>query len=313
MGFTTEPMIMPPQGKTLPEPAQFDLPVKEFIGYDTKGTTTITGSPLVNKVETAPEPTEPALAPIPQVPPAEESVTLSPKVSAIARKEQALRQKEKMLLQKEKEQSEKFAKAEKYEQLKAKIAAKDYSGLDEEGVAYEDYVKHELNKEASKDPATERVRQLEEKLSQVQKAQEEAVVKEYQANQALWKNEIVRVVSENPEFATIKKAKQEDLVLKHINDSFEEDDIELTVEEAAKDIETALKEKAKEWAALLESEEQVPESKVLGAPKTKINTITQNMTTTPKTAQASKPFHLMSESEQLQEAIRRVQAAKLQR
>lgn len=309
MGFTTESMPSAPIAKALNEPAQFDLPVKEFVGYDPKGTTSVTGSPLVTK--TKEEPTEPALAPVPEVPPGE-SITLSPKVSAIARKEQAIRAREKALIQKEKEQAEKLAKADKYEQLKTKIANKDYSALDEEGVAYEEYVKHELNKEASKDPAAERVRQLEEKLSAVQKAQEEAVVKEYQANQALWKNEIVRVVSENPEFATIKKAGKEDLVLQHINDSFEEDDVELSVEEAAKDIEEALKGKAKEWAALLETDEKVPEAKVLGAPKTKINTITQNMTTT-SMKPVAKPFHLMSESEQIQEAIRRVQAAKLQR
>jgi hypothetical protein len=257
------------------------------------------------------EPTEPALAPVPEVP-AEESVTLSPKVSAIARKEQAIRAREKALVQKEKEQAEKLAKAEKYEQLKAKIANKDYSALDEEGVAYEEYVKHELNKEASKDPSQERIKKLEEETAALRKAQEESVVKEYQANQALWKQEIVKVVSENPEFSTIKKAGKEDLVLQHINESFEEDDIELSVEEASKDIEEALKEKAKEWAALLETGEKVPEAKVLGAPKTKINTITQNMTTTSQ-AVKSKPFHLMSEHEQIQEAIRRVQAAKLQR
>lgn len=314
MGFTTESLQPAQIGRMLDEPSHFDLPTKEFVGYDPKGTTSITGSPLVNKPKEIATPIEltPAAAPIPEVP-KEESVTLSPKVSAIARKEQALRAKEKMLAEQEKSQAEKLANAEKYEQLKAKLAAKDYSAAEELGLTYEEYVKHELNKEASKDPAQERVKKVEEELAALKKAQEESVVKEYQANQALWKEEIVKVVAESQDFPTIKKAGKEDLVLQHINDSFEEDNIELTVEEAAKDIEDALKEKAKEWAALLDNENKVQEPKVLGAPKTKVSTITQNMTTTPKTAVTSKPFHLMSESEQITEAIRRVQAAKLQR
>jgi hypothetical protein len=297
----------------LDEPAQFDLPVKEFVGYDPKGTTSITGSPLVQKTKEETNTINMVEKPndtINMV--SEESVTLSPKVSAIARKEQAQRQREKQLAEKERTFAEKMADAEKYHKLREKIKNKDYSALDEEGVAYEDYVKHELNKEASKDPATERVRQLEEKLSQVQKAQEEAVVKEYQANQALWKQEIVKVVKENDDFSTIRDLGAEDIVLQHINDSFEEDNLELTVEQAAKDIEDALLERAKKFASVSKLKNEVPEPKVLGAPKTKVSTITQNMTTT-SVKPVAKPFHLMSESEQIQEAIRRVQAAKLQR
>src|SRR5271165_4831394 len=99
MGFTTENMPQAPTARALAEPSQFDLPVKEFVGYDPKGTTSITGSPLVQKTKPV-EPTEPAQAPVPEVPKEEKFITLSPKVSAIARKKQALRQKEKLLLQK---------------------------------------------------------------------------------------------------------------------------------------------------------------------------------------------------------------------
>jgi hypothetical protein len=313
MGFTTESMPAAPTARALSEPAEFDLPVKEFVGYDPKGTTSVTGSPLAQKTNQPVEPTEPAVAPVAEVPP-EESVTLSPKVSAIARKEAALRQREKELKEKDRTFAEKMADAEKYQQLKAKLAAKDYSAAEELGLTYDEYVKHELNKEAAKDPATERVAQLEEKLTALQKAQEENVVKEYQANQNLWKQEIVKTVKENDEFSTVRELGAEDIVLQHINDSFEEDNIELTVEQAAKDIEDALLARAEKFASVSKIKNKVPENKVLGAPKTsKVSTITQNMTTTPKTVATSKPFHLMSESEQIAEAIRRVQAAKLQR
>lgn len=303
MAFTTE-SLQPTQINTNPnQPSEFNLPAKEFIGYDPKGTTTITGSQISDTPKTT-------AAPATETPPAEESITLSPKISALARKEQAQRAKEKAFAEKERSFSEKMADADKYQQLKAKIAAKDYSAAEELGVTYEEYVKHELNKEASKNPEQERVRQLEEKLSELQKAREEDVVKEYQANQALWKNEIVRVVKETEDFSAIRKLEAEDIVLQHINDSFEEDNVELTVEQAAKDINDALLERAKKFASVLEPE--VSAAKVLGAPKTAVKTITQNMTTT-SVKPVSKPFHLMSEHEQIQEAIRRVQAAKLQR
>jgi len=311
MAFTTESMVPAPTGKTLGEPSQFDLPTKDFVGYDPKGTTSVTGSPLVAKTpEPAKDPATPADAPVPEVP--AEEIALSPKLSALARKEQAQRQREKQIAEKERSFAEKMADAEKYQQLKEKLKNKDFSAAEELGLTYEEYVKHELNKEASKDPATERVRQLEEKLSAVQKAQEEQVVKEYQANQALWKNEIVKVVGENPDFSTVKELGAEDIVLQHINDSFEEDNIELTVEQAAKEIEEALLARAEKFSSVSKLKNKVPEAKVLGAPKTSVKTITQNMTVSSQQLKP-KPFHLMSESEQIQEAIRRVQAAKLQR
>lgn len=311
MGFTTETIAPPPTGRALAEPAQFDLPVKEFVGYDPKGQAP-TNSPLVQKTKAEPQQTAEVAPEVEEE--KEESITLSPKLSALARKEQAQRARERAIVEKERTFAEKMADAEKYQQLKAKVASEDFSGVEELGVSYDKYVKHELNKEA-KSPEEIRIQQLEEKLTAVQKAQDEKEVQEYQANQALWQKEIGKVVSENPEFSAIKRKGAEAAVLQHINDSFNDDGKELTVEEAAKDIESALRAKAQEWKDILEldqPEPKVPDARVLGAPKTQIKTITQNMTTS-SVKQVAKPFHLMSESEQLQEAIRRVQAAKLQR
>ena len=107
----------------------------------------------------------------------------------------------------------------------------------------------------------------------------------------------------------------EEAVLQHVNDSFEQDGVKLTAEQAAKEIEEALIARAEKFSSVSKiKNKQVSEAKVLGPPKTSsVKTITQQMTTTPKTAPTSKPFHLMSESEQIAEAFRRVQAAKLQR
>lgn len=309
MAFTTESLQPVEVGRQPGAPSEFSLPSKEFIGYDPKGTQSITGSPLV-KSEATPQ-ANPAAAPIPKVP-EKESITLSKEVSAIARRDMAQRQKEKQLAERERTFAQKMADADKYQKLTEKLKNKDYSAIDELGVAYEEIVKHELNKESSKDPAQERVRQLEERLTALQKAREEDQVKQYESNQLAWKEAIKKEVTDNAEFSTIKELNAEDIVLQHINDSFEEDGIELTVEQAAKEIELALLERAEKFSSISKIKNRASDAKVLGAPKTEAKTITQNMTVTSRETKP-KPFHLMSEAEQIAEAIRRVQAAKLQR
>lgn len=310
MAFTTEAIDLSGPVKNPTGPAEFDLPVKEFIGYDPKGTMSITGSPIQrpNPKQEAPSETKVDA----ESPKAEESVTLSPKISAIARKEQVLLKRERDFAMREKALEAKLADAEKYSQLKTKVAAKDYSAAEELGLTYDEFVKHELNKKEP-DPTEQKFRTLEEKLSQFEKAQEEKESKEYQANQSLWKQEISKLVSESEEFSTIRELKMEEAVLRHVNDSFEEDGIELTAEQAAKEIEEALVERAEKFASVtkIRQKYEAP-SKVLGPPKSSPKTITQNMTVTSE-KHVSKPFHLMSESEQIAEAYRRVQAAKLQR
>jgi hypothetical protein len=305
MGFTTEAL-----GSDLPasvKPAEMAAD-KTFTGYDPKGTTTVTGSTIVkadvkqsDTVETTPVATDEPLA-------------LSPKITAIARKDQALRRREFELKKREAEVAAKLADAEKYSQIKAKIAAKDYSAVDELGGKYDDFQKYEVDKLNSSSPEEQRARKLESEIEALKKAQEESVVKEYNNNQSLWRQEIAKVVGSSEDFSTIKELGMEDAVLKHINDSFEEDGIELTAEDAAKEIEAALVERAEKFASVSKIKSKFLEpAKVLGPPKATPKTITQNMTVTSETKASSKPFHMMSEMEQWEEARRRVEANKLQR
>lgn len=315
MPYTTEAMDIGPAPASRFTSNELELPTKEFIGYDPKGTTSVTGSPLVRpdeklnpKQEIKAETEEVAESP----PAAEESVALSPKISALARKEQAQRQKETQLRQREKQLESRLADADKYAQLKAKIASKDYSAAEELGLTYDEYLKYQLDRQNAEDPGEKRFRKVEDEISQFKKQQEESVVKEYQANQALWKQEISKVVSDNEAFSTIKELGAENIVLQHINDSFDEDGIELTTEQAAEEIEKALVERAEKFASISKIKNKAQADKVLGPPKSSPKTITQTMTVTSQKP-STKPFHLMSESEQIAEAIRRVQAAKLQR
>lgn len=251
--------------------------------------------------ETAAEPANPA-----------DSVTLSPKISALARKEQVVRKQEMALKQREADLADKIAKAEKFDKLQEKLKSKDYSEAEALGLNYEEYASYLLNKKAP-DPQEERYSRVEQQVAELKAKQEELQVKEYQVNQNLWKQEISRIVSVGEEFSTIKELGAEDVVLQHINDSFEEDGTELTAEQAAKEIEEALFERAKKFASVSKIKGGSSEPKTLGTPKAASpKTITQNLTVTSQKP-SPKPFHMMSESEQLAEAIRRVQAAKLNR
>ncbi len=310
MAFTTESLDVNPIANPT-GPAEFDLPVKEFIGYDPKGTTTVTGSEI-QKPDPKQVSNDEKKTPVAESPGPSESVTLSPKISALTRKEQAQRQREQALKQREAALEAKLADADKYAQLKAKIANKDYSAADELGMTQQEYTDYLVKKLNDSNPEEERYRKVEEKLSAIEKAQEEKTVQEYEANQKLWKAEIAKVIDANEEFSTIKDLNMQDAVLRHINDSFDEDDVELTAEEAARDIENELLKRAERFASVTKIKKKFEGDKVLGPPKTSPKTITQNMTVTSQQAKP-KPFHLMSETEQIAEAIRRVQAAKLQR
>lgn len=312
MTFTAEAIEAVSPATALSEPSQFDLPVKEFVGYDPKGTTTVTGSPIQRpapQAEAATEETSPVTP--------EETVTLSREISAIARKEQAHRQREMKLKQRERELEARLADADKYRALRTKLDAKDYSAADELGMTYEEYTQYLLKKQEGVKPEEERYRKVESELQKLKGQHEEIIQKEYQANQKLWQAEIKGLVATGDDYSTIRELGAEHLVLQHVNDSFEEDGIELTAEQAAKEIEEGLladaEKKSAKYSSLskLKSRTEAP-AKTLGAPKSAPKTITQSMTVTSQ-KQPSKPFHLMSESEQLAEAMRRVQAAKLQR
>lgn len=287
-----------------------DIQIKDgpvFTGYDPRGTTTVTGS---ERVIPQSQPENLKQETINESPP-EESVKLSSKISALARREQIVRQKELQLKRAQQENSGKLQDADKFAQIREKLKNKDYSAAEELGMTYDEYTQHLLNKQASEDPQEMRHRELQEKLERLEKAQEEQTVREYEANQKLWVADIARVVSESQDFPTIKELGAEEAVLKHINDSFNEDGVELTTEEACKEIEELLVQRVEKYSNLSVIKKKYEDSRSLGPPKTGPKTITQQMTVTSQKP-VVKPFHLMSESEQLAEAIRRVQAEKLQ-
>lgn len=237
--------------------------------------------------------------PVAESTPTAESVTLPEAASANARKEQAYRQREAALKAKEVEQADKLKLADLYSQLKAKLDAKDFSAVEELGVNYDGYTEYLLAKQEA-DPVAEKYKQLETEIKSIKTSQEEKAASEYEATVAEYDKEIKSVVSSNPEFSSIKELGQEQAVLQLILDSWEEDGTELSVEEAAKDVESFLVEEANKFAALSKLK-----SKPL--PKPSLKTLTQQVTIGAERA-PGKPLSQLPESERYAEARRRALA-----
>lgn len=235
----------------------------------------------------------------------EESVRLSPQLSAIARKEQAFRQREQALKAREKEIADKLALAEKYEQLKTKMSAQDYSDAEELGLKYEDYTKHILNKQ-DPDPKDQKVQELEAKLQSIEKSLEESAATQFEETVAEYKSEISKLVAADPEFSSIKELGREDAVLQLILDAFESDGEALTVAEAAKQVEDYLTDFGKKFTSLPKFKKETETEKVLPRPVVG-KTLTNDMTAS-SDRKPLKPLHLLSEAERYAEARRRVEA-----
>ncbi len=244
-----------------------------------------------------------------------DSVKLSPQLSALARKEQAFRQRELALKQREKDLEAKLAKGDQYDQLTTKLTAKDFSEAEKLGLDYDAYTKYKLDQQAGEDPQAQKLAALEAEIQALKKGQEESAAQSYEEVVASYRKEISASVANNPEFSSIKELKAEAHVLQLILDSFEEDKVEMTVEDACKDIENAFVEQAKKFSALPKFKPATPaveEKKTLPPPKPAVNTLTNNMAASTAETKPLKPLQYLSESERYAEARRRVLARRQQ-
>lgn len=243
-----------------------------------------------------------------------ESVTLSPGAAALARKEQKFRQEQLRLKEKEEEIKAKEAKIAKYEAMEAKIAKKDYSDL--EGIVdYDEYTKHMLAKEASVDPHQQALKRLEDEITGIKKATEDNVSKQFEAAVNERRVAAAKLIETDPDLSAFKARvektmpdlKLQDAVTQHILDTWEHDSVELSVEEATKEVHAALKDKAKAWASLIE-EPSAPtdEKKQLPPMKPNLKTLT-NQVTAGDAKKPVKSLQHMNDSERWAEARRRAE------
>lgn len=254
----------------------------------------------------------------------EESVRLSPQVSALARKEQAYRQRELALKEREKALEEKLAKADRYSQLETGFAAKDYSKAEELGLSYEEYTKYLIDRQAGEDPQGQRFKALEEEIQTLKKGNEEKATREYDETVAMYRDELSQG-AESPEFQMVKKFKDKnsetneeftgvDVALQFILDSWEKDSKAVSVEEALKLTKDFLVSEANKFAALNEQPESEVEGKqALPPPKTGARTLTQHMQPAGVTKQPVKSLQHLPDDARYAEARRRVLERRAQR
>ncbi len=254
--------------------------------------------------------TESAVAADPAAP--EDSVKLSPQLTAIARKEQAFRQRELTLKQREKDLEAKLAKADQFDQISTKFAAKDFSEAERLGLNYEEYTKYLLDKQGSEDPQAMALKKLEAEIQALKTNQEESISQSFEETVSEYKKEILKAVTDNPEFSSIKELKREDAVLQLILDSWEEDKEEVTVEQACKDIEEFLIEQGKRFSALPKLKPAPVEKRELPPPKPTVKTLTNQMQPQGNEAKPTVSLQTLSESERYAEARRRALARRQQ-
>ncbi len=241
----------------------------------------------------------------------EETVKLSTEMAAKAKREAQYRQQQQLL---QKERAALAAEKEELTQLRAmnqKLAAKDYSGL--EGlVDYNEYSQYQVNKLNSTDPTQEELKTLKGEIQDLKKTTEENLTKQFEAAVNERRIAAKQLVSTNPEFAKVKKAKAEEAVVQHILDTWEHDSEELSVEQAAKEVQEILMENARKWAALLEDEKEAAvveeQKKALPPLKPGIRTLTNQVTAGSGKGPQKPLYEIRNDQERWEEARRRAEA-----
>lgn len=264
--------------------------------------------PTLKHTETGQQNTSRASAPqeetkVPHV----ETMTLSPAAAALARKEQKFRQQELEFKAKENALETERAELSELRSLKAKLANKDYSGIEAQ-VPYEDYTSYLLNKGQDLTPEQAAVQKLQTELEAVKKAQQDDVSKRFDYAVAERRKVVTELVDANPEFSSIKELNMQDAVVQHILDTWEHDSIDLSPEQAAKEVEELLIEKGNRWAALPKLRSTpVEDKKDLPPLKPSVQTLTNNMAPIGEIARPKRSYEGMSDSERYAEARRRAE------
>jgi hypothetical protein len=243
----------------------------------------------------------------------EESATLSPQMAALARKEAKYRQ-ELSELNKQKSQLEAERKEiEELKSLKEKLQKKDYSGL-KDFVSYEEYTNYLLSEQQNADPAQQAIQNLKAEVEALKNSQQSDIEKRFEEAVNHRRSSVKQIVASNPDFVTIKELGQEEAVVQHILDTFEQDSVELTPEEAAKEVEEILLEQAKQWLSL--SKVKPKEEPKVEAPKTeapKVKTLTNSMQAMGEIKRIPKPLHqITNDAERWREARLRIRDKALQ-
>lgn len=239
-----------------------------------------------------------------------QAVTLSPQLTALARKQQKLQQE--IQSQRDKETAWAAERADYIPKgtFKAKLQENAAAALQDLGLDYNELTDLLLKQQQSEDP----VKRLESEINKLKQSQEENVNKQYEATLKQYKAEVSSLVTADPKaFFFIHKEGHQDAVVQHIVETWKENPDEvLTVEQAAKEIEEVLREEAKAKAAALKElepdpvdPEEKPTAKTLPPPKQAARTLTQQVESTP--TRTYNQFQHLSHKERIAQSIARAQ------
>lgn len=244
--------------------------------------------------------------------PTAETVTLSPQMAALARKEQAFRRQQQELKAKETALEAERAEIADLKALKAKLESKDYSDV-EKLVPYNEYAQYLIDKGTETTPEQQALKNLESKINSVEEARKSDIEKQFNAAVAERKRVVDQFVESNTELVGVKnlhkafKVTGQQAVLDHILDTWENDGIDLSVEEAAKEVEQIAKERAQAWASVFEQEKPPVEEKKPLPPVRQAKTLTNEMTIQGEVKTTRKSFQGMTDAERYAEARRRAE------
>ncbi len=240
------------------------------------------------------------------------TASLSAGAAALARREQAFRREQLALKQQLEASTASSAELEELRALKKKLEAKDFTAL-EKYAPYDEYTDYHISKLNGVSPEQEAIKEVKTELDAIKKTQAEASEKAKQAALSERKKVVLDIVEKSADFTSIKELKMQDAVVKHIVESWEKDGVDLTPEEACKEVETELIEYAKKWSGLSKLKVtppvvEVPQGKKPLPPlKPAVQTLTNSMAATGETKLPKKSYANMSENERYKAALQRVQ------
>lgn len=272
--------------------------------------------PQVNAAQTpnGNQPTTTETPPAVESAPSAESLKLGPAASAIARKEQALRQREQAFKAQQAEYAALKEKSEKFDRLTQALSAKKFDEVEKLGLDYNSYSEYKVGQANNDDPVVQKIAALEATIAELKQGQEESTDRDYQAVVSDYRREVSTLVESNPDFSSIKHLGKEGIsaVVQLIEDSWNEDDVEMTAEQACKDIEAELYSTAEKFSKFPKLKPATQEEEPLTPPRPSANTLTNTMSPPSGEPRHQKSLQHLSESERYAEARRRVLAKRAQ-
>ncbi len=238
--------------------------------------------------------------PAAEVPATETDEALSPKFAALARQEKVMRQKMRAREEALKLREEAIkAKEAEYEtayipkaQLKERFKSDPLGVIRENEVSYEELTQAILNEP---NPELQKIYQelkaVKESQSETQKKFEEQQTKSYQDAVNQIRREAKLLVDSDAQFETIKEAGEQEAVVELIEETFKQTGQLLSIEEAAKEVETYLIEDALKKMSFKKIKERLSAKPEEKAPETSEKSLPQQMKTlTNAQSTSSKPL-----------------------